>query len=187
MPFEIEKTPIKDVIIVKQKVFEDERGFFTEVYRQDLFTQLGLADTFVQLNHSGSVKNTVRGLHFQYDPPMSKLMRVTHGEAFLIAVDIRKDSPTLGKWFGINASQDANIQLLAPAGCARGFCVLSDFAEVQYLCTSIYNPKCETSILWSDPDVNIDWPVTEPILSEKDKNAQTLAEWLKKEESGSFK
>lgn len=187
MQVKIETTPIKDVVIVKPPVFEDERGFFCEVYRQDQFRELGIADTFVQLNHSGSVKNTVRGLHFQWEPPISKLMRVTSGEAFLVAVDIRKNSPTLGKWFGINASAKNRLQLLAPAGCARGFCALSDYAEIQYFCTNIYNPKGESGILWNDPEINIDWPATNPILSEKDENAQTLAQWLETDQSNCFK
>jgi dTDP-4-dehydrorhamnose 3,5-epimerase len=187
MQIKVEKTPIKDVIIVKPEVFKDERGFFTEVYRKDQFDELGLPADFVQLNHSGSVKDVVRGLHFQWDPLMGKLMRVTYGKAFLVAVDIRKGSHTLGKWFGVEVSDENKIQVWAPAGCARGFCVLSDRAEIQYLCTGIYNKNAESGILWNDPQINIDWPVNNPILSEKDKNTQTLAQWLQSKESNYFK
>lgn len=131
MQISIDQTTLDDVIIVKPEVFQDDRGFFTEVYRKDQFKELGLPSEFVQLNHSGSVKNVTRGLHFQWDPPMGKLMRVTNGSAFLVAVDIRKGSPSIGKWFGIEASVDNKIQVWAPAGFARGFCVLSEFAEIQ--------------------------------------------------------
>ena len=187
MQVKIEKTPIEGVIVVKPDVFEDERGFFMEVFRKDQFEEVGLPGNFVQLNHSASAKNVVRGLHFQWAPAMGKLMRVTSGTAFLAAVDIRKGSPTLGKWFGVEASVKNKIQLWAPACFARGFCVLSDSAEIQYLCTGIYNPKGESGILWNDPEIGIEWPVSDPVLSEKDKNAQTLAQWLETEESNQFR
>ena len=186
MEFTVEKTPIRDVVIVKPEVFGDHRGFFSEVYRQDKFKALGLPDVFVQLNHSGSAKDIVRGLHFQWEPPMGKLMRVTSGKAFLVAVDIRKGSPTLGKWFGIEASSENRLQVWAPAGCARGFCALSDFAEVQYLCSGIYSNKAESGILWNDPAIGIKWPTQNPILSQKDQSAQTLAEWLERSDSNFF-
>ena len=187
MPFKIEKTPIEGVIVVKPDVFEDERGFFMEVFRKDLFEQLGLPGDFVQLNQSASVKNVVRGLHFQWDPALGKLMRVTSGTAFLAAVDIRKGSPTLGKWFGLEASAENKIQLWAPPSFARGVCVVSDYAEIQYLCTGTYNPKGESGILWNDPEIGIDWSVSDAILSDKDKNAQTLSQWLERDESDHFK
>ncbi len=187
LPVNIEKTCIEDLIIVKPEVYEDERGFFMEVFRKDQFSELGLPCEFVQLNHSRSQKNVVRGLHFQWEPPMAKLMRVTSGAAFLVAVDIRKGSPTLGKWFGLEVSAKNKLQLFAPAGFARGFCVLSDFAEVQYLTTGIYNPACESGILWNDPAIGIEWPVGEPILSGKDRDAGTLAQWLDRAESDTFK
>jgi len=186
MQIKTETTPIKDVVVVKPEVFKDERGFFLEVFREDLFAETGLPSAFVQLNHSGSVRNTVRGLHFQWDPPMSKLMRVTRGEAFLVAVDIRRGSPTLGRWFGVNASAEDRIQLYAPAGCARGFCALSAFVEIQYLCTAIYNPGGEAGILWNDPAVGVEWPVKDPVLSTKDREAQTLEKWLQRTESSAF-
>jgi dTDP-4-dehydrorhamnose 3,5-epimerase len=186
MQLNIENTAIDDVKIVVPEVFEDERGFFTEVYRADQFKDLGLPENFVQLNHSKSAKNVVRGLHFQWEPPMGKLMRVTLGEAFLVAVDIRKGSPTLGKWVSVVVSEKDKRQVWAPAGFARGFCVLSEFAEIQYLTTGIYNNNCESGILWNDPELGIDWPVDKPVLSGKDEKAQTLAEWLQKPESDHF-
>ncbi len=187
MQISIQKTEIDDVVIVKPEVFQDDRGFFCEVYRRDQFVELGLPGEFVQFNHSGSVKNVTRGLHFQWDPPMGKLMRVPRGTAFLAAVDIRKGSPTLGKWFGLEVSEENKFQVWAPAGFARGFCVISDYAEIQYLCTGTYSSKAESGILWNDPEIGIEWPVKDPILSEKDHTAQTLAQWLEGEESNYFR
>lgn len=186
MNLAVRSTNIRDVVVVEHEVFEDQRGFFMEVYKQPQFAQLGLPDAFVQLNHSRSTKGALRGLHFQWDPPMGKLMRVTLGEAFLVAVDIRHGSPTLGQWVGIRASADSKLQVWAPAGFARGFCVLSEFAEIEYLCTSVYNAAGESGIRWNDPEVGIEWPVEEPVLSPKDEHAQTLAEWLMRPESRHF-
>ena len=117
---------------------------------------------------------------------MGKLMRVTVGSAFLVAVDIRKGSPTLGQWFGVEASDRNRRQVWAPAGFARGFCVLSDFAEIQYKCTGIYNSQAESGILWNDPDIGIRWPIADPVLSEKDNRARPLAQWLQSAESDHF-
>jgi dTDP-4-dehydrorhamnose 3,5-epimerase len=186
MNMTVVETHFRDVKVLKPDVFQDERGFFLEAYRRDQFRQLGLPESFEQENHSGSVRGVVRGLHFQWEPPMGKLMRVTVGTAFLVAVDIRHGSPTLGKWFGIQASAENRLQVWAPAGFARGFCVLSDFAEIQYKCTGIYNNKAESGILWNDPAIGITWPVTTPILSGKDGAAQTLAAWLARPESRTF-
>jgi dTDP-4-dehydrorhamnose 3,5-epimerase len=177
------------VVITHPDVFEDERGFFVEVFRADQFAELGLPTTFVQDNHSRSRKGVLRGLHFQWDPPMGKLMRVTVGSAFLAAVDIRKGSPTLGQWFGMEVSAQNKKQIWAPAGFARGFCVLSDYAEIQYKCTGIYSNLAESGILWNDPRVGIEWPVDDVsklVLSEKDKNAQTLDQWLASPASANF-
>lgn len=117
---------------------------------------------------------------------MGKLMRVTYGSAFLVAVDIRKGSPTLGQWFGLEASAKNKKQVWAPAGFARGFCVLSDFTEIQYKCTGLYNSGAESGILWNDPEIGIDWPVDNPVLSDKDSGAQTLAQWLATMDSNNF-
>jgi dTDP-4-dehydrorhamnose 3,5-epimerase len=182
----VETTPIKDLLIVVPEVFQDQRGFFLEVFRADLYPGVGLPSSFVQLNHSGSIKNTVRGLHFQWEPPMGKLMRVSRGTAFLVAVDIRKNSPTLGKWFGATLSDQDRRLVWAPAGFGRGFAVLSDFAEIEYLTTGTYNAQGESGFRWNDPDIGVAWPVSEPILSAKDSNAQSFSEWLKRPESNHF-
>jgi len=186
MKLEIESIHMGAVCVLKSEFFQDDRGFFVEEFRADQFKELGLPHQFVQENHSGSIKNVVRGLHFQWNPPMAKLMRVLGGTAFLVAVDIRKESPTLGQWFGVEISSNERRQLFAPAGFARGFCVLSDYAEIQYLCTGVYNPQGESGIRWNDPDVGLEWPVKEPILSSKDENAQLLSDWLKTENSDNF-
>ncbi len=178
MPFRIESEHLGAIKVIVPRVFEDHRGYFMETYRKDVFTELGIPYEFLQDNHSRSVKGVVRGLHFQWQPAMAKLMRVTVGSVFLVAVDIRKGSPTLGQWFGLEVSAENKRQVWAPAGFARGFCVLSDVAELQYKCTATYNPATEGSIRWDDPEIGIVWPVENPILSEKDAHAQTLAEWL---------
>ncbi len=188
MKIEIESEHLNGLVVLRHPdVFEDERGFFVEVYRADQFRELGLPTSFVQDNHSRSQKGVLRGLHFQWEPPMGKLMRVTRGSAFLVAVDIRKGSPSLGQWFGMEVSAQNKRQIWAPAGFARGFCVLSDYAEVQYKCTGIYNSKAESGIRWNDPDIGIQWPVADPVLSEKDRHAQTLKQWLNSSSSDNFR
>ena len=190
MKLTVRQTSLPDVLVVEHEVFEDDRGFFMEVYRADLFAEharLGLPSTFVQLNHSRSIRGVTRGLHFQWDPPMGKLMRVARGEAFLVAVDIRPDSPTLGRYESIIASERNRLQLWAPACFARGFCTLSDVAEVEYLTTGTYNSGAESGVRWDDPRIGIEWPVREPILSRKDAEAQSLAEWLERPEAQAFR
>jgi dTDP-4-dehydrorhamnose 3,5-epimerase len=187
MEIKIESKHLQDVAVLVPDIFQDSRGFFMETFREDQFKAHGLPYHFVQDNHSRSAKGVVRGLHFQWEPPMGKLMRVTQGSAFLVAVDIRKGSPTLGKWVGIEASAENRREVWAPAGFARGFCVLSDFAEIQYKCTGAYNNKGESGILWNDPAIGIQWPVANAELSEKDKKAQTLAQWLASPASENFK
>jgi dTDP-4-dehydrorhamnose 3,5-epimerase len=186
MGIRIESRHLGDLVVLVPEIFEDARGFFMETYRADQFKAMGLATEFVQDNHSRSKKGVIRGLHFQWDPPMGKLMRVTYGSAFLVAVDIRKGSPTLGKWFGTEGSAENKKQVWAPAGFARGFCVLSDFAEIQYKCTSIYNNKAESGIRWNDLKIGVDWPVKDPDLSDKDRQAQTLDDWLASPNSNFF-
>ncbi len=173
--------------VFQPEVFEDERGFFAEVYRKDQFVEYGIKEEFVQDNHSRSAKGVLRGLHFQWEPPMGKLMRVTSGEAYLMAVDIRKNSPTYGEWYGETVSAANKKMVYAPGGFARGFCVLSDFAEIQYKCTGLYNKNAESGILWNDPALGIKWPIENPTLSDKDKYAQTLAEWSLKPDSNLIK
>jgi dTDP-4-dehydrorhamnose 3,5-epimerase len=186
MEIKVESKVLGDIVVLVPEIFRDERGFFMETFREDQFRAKSLPTHFVQDNHSRSVKGVVRGLHFQWDPPMGKLMRVSQGTAFLVAVDIRKGSPTLGKWFGVEASAENRRQVWAPAGFARGFCVLSDVAEIQYKCTGMYSNKGESGIRWNDPAIGIEWPIREVSLSEKDRKAQTLAEWLARPESANF-
>ena len=187
MGMRIESRQLGDVVVLLSDVFRDERGFFSETFRADQFKELGLPHEFVQDNHSGSVKGVLRGLHFQWEPPMGKLMRVTRGAAFLVAVDIRKGSPTVGQWFGKEVSAENGLQIWAPAGFARGFCVLSDYAEIQYKCTGTYNHRCESGIRWDDPEVRVKWPLSDVALSEKDRNAQTLSQWMARPESDFFR
>jgi dTDP-4-dehydrorhamnose 3,5-epimerase len=186
MDIRVESRHLGEVVVLVPDVFQDSRGFFMETFREDQFKAMGLPYHFVQDNHSRSAKGVVRGLHFQWDPPMGKLMRVSLGSAFLVAVDIRKGSPTLGQWFGTEVSAENRRQLWAPAGFARGFCVLSDIAEIQYKCTGLYNSKAESGVRWNDPRIGVQWPVDEPSLSQKDSEAQTLDQWLNKPESDHF-
>jgi dTDP-4-dehydrorhamnose 3,5-epimerase len=186
MDIKIESRFLGDVVVLVPDAFRDARGFFMETYREDQFQAHGLPTHFVQDNHSRSAKGVLRGLHFQWEPPMGKLMRVTLGTAFLVAVDIRKGSPTLGKWVGVEASDENRREVWAPAGFARGFCVLSDVAEIQYKCTGLYSNKCESGIRWDDPEIGIEWPIRDVTLSDKDQKAQTLAQWLARPESSNF-
>ncbi len=187
MNIRIESRHLQDVVVVLPDIFQDSRGFFTEVYRADQFKELGLPTEFGQDNHSKSAKGVVRGLHFQWEPPMGKLMRVTVGAAFLVAVDIRKGSPTLGKWVGIEASAENRRCVWAPASFARGFCALVDGTEIQYKCTGIYNGGAESGILWNDPAIGIEWPLADVTVSDKDRRARTLEQWLATPESDFFK
>lgn len=187
MGFQIELRQLGEIVVLVPQVFEDERGFFLETYRADQFKALGLPHEFLQDNCSLSKTGVIRGLHFQWDPPMGKLMRVTYGRAFLVAVDIRKGSPTLGQWFGLEVSSENKKIVWAPAGFARGFCVLSDLAEIQYKCTATYNPQGESAIRWNDPQIGIQWPGSNWTLSDKDRDAQTLARWLASPESENLK
>jgi dTDP-4-dehydrorhamnose 3,5-epimerase len=178
MKMKIESRHLDDVVVLEPKVWEDERGFFLESFRADLFEELGLPTRWLQDNHSRSSKRVLRGLHFQSEPSMSKLMRVTLGTAWLVAVDIRRDSPTFGQWYGREVSAENKLHIWAPPDFARGFCVLSDHAEIQYKCTAIYNPSGEGAIRWDDPQIGIDWPIKDPILSTRDSSAPSLAEWV---------
>jgi dTDP-4-dehydrorhamnose 3,5-epimerase len=182
-----ESTHLGEIVVVAPQVFEDERGFFLETYRADQFKALGLPIDFVQDNHSRSRKGVLRGLHFQYNPPMGKIMRVTYGHAFLVAVDLRKGSPTLGKWWGTELSAENKKQMWAPASFARGFCVLSDWAEIQYKTTGLYNSSTDIAIRFDDPDISIEWPISNPQISARDQNAMPLAEWLKSSASDVFR
>ena len=171
------ETEIPDVKIINPKVFGDQRGFFLETYEQKRYQEmLNINLTFVQDNHSRSQKNVLRGLHFQKENPQGKLVRVVRGEVFDVAVDIRKDSSTYGKWVGVILSEDNKSQLWIPPGLAHGFLVMSDIADFEYKCTNYYDPNSERCLLWNDPTININWPITTPILSEKDRLGKTLQE-----------
>jgi len=164
---QVSKTPIDGLLTIEPKIFADPRGMFYEVYSENRYEEYGIP-CFVQDNHSVSKKGVLRGLHYQVNPGQDKLVRVTRGEVFDVAVDIRKQSPTYGKWWGLSLSETNNFQLYIPIGFAHGFCVLSESAEVLYKCSDYYSPENERGILWNDPDLAIDWPVKDPILSEKD-------------------
>ncbi len=186
MPFSVEATAIPEVRLVRPRVFPDERGWFLEVLRTDRFAELGLPTSFVQVNQSRSARGVVRGLHFQWDPPQGKLMRVVSGRAFLVAADIRPGSPTLGRVVTVEASADEPLLFWAPATFARGFAALSDTAEIEYFCTAPYNPAGESVIRWDDPTLGISWPVSAAVLSPKDAGAGTLRDWLARPESAAF-
>ena len=186
MPFEKVSDHLNGIIVIKTKEFFDERGSFMEMYRSDSFKEIGLPGSFVQENYSFSKRGVIRGLHFQWDPQMGKLMRVISGRAFIVAADIRKNSLTFGRWFGLKTSHEERLQVWAPAGFARGFCALSETVEIQYLCTGTYNQSCESGIRWNDKTLNISWPISDPILSPKDKDAQSLDDWIKNPNSDKF-
>jgi len=172
----ITQASIKDILIIEPRVFEDTRGFFMETYHRDRYLNSGIGQSFVQDNLSFSVQHTLRGLHFQFKNPQAKLIQVIEGEIFDVAVDIRPDSPTFGQWAGIKLSGENKRQVLIPAGFAHGFCVLSKTAFFSYKCSDFYNPEDERGILWSDPAVGIDWPVKNPIISEKDQQNPVLSD-----------
>lgn len=169
-------TEIPEVKIIEPKIFGDERGFFMETWNQKQFEEnvTGKLTRFVQDNHSKSKKGILRGLHYQTENTQGKLVRVVNGEVYDVAVDIRKSSPTFGKWVGVYLSEENKRQLWIPEGFAHGFYVTSDEAEFVYKCTDYYNPNFEHSIQWNDPVIKIEWPIgnSKPVLSEKDKNGE---------------
>ena len=186
MHLHIEPTHISDVRIVRRTAARDQRGSFVEQFRADAFAAAGLPLSVVQVNQSESRRGVVRGLHFQWDPPQGKLIRVAAGAAYLVSVDVRPGSPTLGEWHGVEMDATQDTQVWAPAGFARGFCALTDGCLVQYLCTGTYNPDTEGGIRWDDPELGIQWPLTDVILSEKDRGQPTLEEWLRRPEAVHF-
>ena len=175
MAFALKRLEIPGLVLIEPKVFKDERGFFMETYKTPDFAAAGIRDDFVQENHSRSSKGVLRGLHYQ-NPPFAqgKLVRAIRGEIFDVAVDIRKGSPTWGKWIGVVLSEENRDILYVPAGLAHGFCVLSKIAEVIYKTTNVYSAESEAGIVWNDEDLNIGWSVKEPILSEKDERWPSL-------------
>jgi dTDP-4-dehydrorhamnose 3,5-epimerase len=156
------------VLVLEPRVFRDQRGFFLETYRQDRLAEAGITDHFVQANQSRSVRDTLRGLHWQWKRPQAKLVRVVNGAIFDAVVDVRRGSSTFGKWCGVELSAENFQQLYVPVGFAHGFCVTSDVADVEYLCSDYYDAGGESGLLWSDPAIGIDWPTRWPVLSEKD-------------------
>lgn len=173
---QVTDTIIRDVKIIQPKVFGDERGFFLETFEQKRYQEmLNINLDFVQDNHSRSAKSVLRGLHFQKENPQGKLVRVVNGAVFDVAVDIRKSSPTYGKWAGVILSEQNKTQFWIPPGLAHGFVVLSDIADFEYKCTDYYDPTSEGCLIWNDPTVNIDWPIDfKPILSAKDQMGALL-------------
>lgn len=171
-------TTIPDVILIEPKIFVDDRGFFLEGYQKKSFSEAGIPFDFVQDNHSKSQQGVLRGLHYQIQQPQGKLVRVIFGEIFDVAVDIRKSSPTFGRWIGDYLSADNKRMLWVPAGFAHGFYVTSPTAEVLYKATDYYAPQWERSLAWNDPTINIDWPLNGkiPILSLKDEIGKFLEE-----------
>lgn len=176
---EFQKTSLEGAYLIKPKVFQDERGFFMETYSKKEFEEAGISADFVQDNHSMSVtKGVLRGLHFQKGGDVqAKLVRVTKGAVYDVIVDLRKDSPTFGKWEGFELSADNYNMLFVPRGFAHGFCTLEDYTEFQYKCDNLYAPESEGAIIWNDPTLKIYWPIENPILSKKDSEAQEFADF----------
>ena len=170
------KTKLQDCLIIKPKVFGDERGFFLEGYREDRYFDAGIKERFVQDNRSRSSQNVLRGLHFQKTKPQGKLVTVTDGEVFDVAVDLRPESDTFGQYEAVILTGENKLQFYVPPGFAHGFCVLSESADFQYKCTDYYDPSDESGLLWNDPVINIKWPIINPLLSEKDKIQPLLDE-----------
>lgn len=175
MPFNFKELLIKDVVLIEPIVYADSRGYFLEFYKRSEFVKFGITEIFIQDNHSRSQKGVLRGLHYQNTPhPQAKLIRCIKGEIFDVAVDIRKNSPTYKQWVGEILSEDNKAMLYIPKGFAHGFVVLSDIAEITYKVTEEFSPKHDASIRWNDPEINVNWGVDEPLISEKDENAPLL-------------
>ena len=174
---QIFETKIQGIKVIHPKVINDNRGYFFETFQKERYQKmLGINYEFVQDNYSRSFKNVLRGLHFQENNVQGKLLRVVQGEVFDVAVDIRENSPTFGQWVGMILSAENNKQLWIPPGFAHGFLVLSDIADFEYKCTNYYDPHSERCLLWNDPTINIIWPISNPILSDKDKLGKSLQE-----------
>lgn len=180
MKIKVTPTPLTDLLMIDVDYFADERGFFIETWHKKDFAKAGIDLEFVQDSHSKSKYQVLRGLHYQdMTAPMGKLLRCTQGAIFDVAVDLRVNSATFGKWFGVKLSSDNKKLVYIPVGFAHGFEVLSDWAEVQYKQTGYYTPSAEDTILWNDKDLGIDWPLKDPILSKRDRQGMSLGEYLK--------
>ena len=161
--------------LIEPQVFRDQRGFLLESYHEQRYVGAGIDSRFVQDNHSSSVKNTLRGIHYQSSPGQDKLVRVVQGRIFDVAVDLRPDSATFGKWQGVYLDAERHEQFFVPRGFGHGFCVLSDQAEVLYKLSSFYDPRVECTIKWDDPDLAIEWPLAAPLVSERDRGGESFA------------
>lgn len=177
--FKFIETPIKDLLLIETEVFADSRGSFQETFRKDAFTEAGIFVDFVQDNQSYSIRNVLRGLHFQMKKPQGKLVRVVLGEIYDVAVDLRRDSDTYGQWYGVHLSRENHQQLYVPPNFAHGFLTLSDEAIVLYSCTDYYDGQDQGGVCWNDPTLGIKWPLSgeQPLLSEKDANNQTFGKY----------
>ncbi|MBI3865419.1 MAG: dTDP-4-dehydrorhamnose 3,5-epimerase [Planctomycetia bacterium] len=169
-------TELQGIVVIEPKVFEDERGFFLETFHRPRFAAAGIDVEFVQDNHSRSRQGVLRGLHYQLTRPQGKLVRVVRGSVLDVAVDLRRSSPTFGRWFGCELSESNRRQVYIPPGFAHAFCVTSDVADVIYKCTEVYVPQDERTLLWSDPALGIKWPVANPIVSAKDERGVPLSQ-----------
>lgn len=175
MPKRLE-TGLEGLVLVEPEVYGDDRGFFVETFSREKWASLGIDVPFVQHNHSRSGQGILRGLHFQTSPGQAKLLRCPRGSIFDVAVDLRRGSPTYGQWEGHVLDDEKHRQLFVPVGFAHGFCVLSDVADVAYLVSSVYDPETEAGIAWNDPDVAVEWPVDDPLVSARDSEAPRLSE-----------
>lgn len=175
---QVETTPLEGLRIIHPRVFDDNRGFFFESYNAERFREAGIDIDWVQDNHARSVRDTVRGLHFQRGRGQDKLVRCVRGRVWDVAVDIRPDSPTLGQWYGLELTEENKTMFFVPVGFAHGYAVLSDEAEVIYKCSNLYDAKLESGFRWNDPDVGVRWPVEEPILSQRDLTSPSFAECI---------
>lgn len=174
---ELRPTKLRGLVVIQPTVHGDARGFFMEAFNKRALAEASIEHEVLQHNQSRSQKGVVRGLHFQWDRPLSKVIRVPRGRAWCVAVDIRHDSPTFGQWVAEELSEENKLVMYAPFGFATGFASLEDPTEVEYYYNAFYNQASESTILWNDPSLGIEWPIDDPILSERDKNAQTLEAW----------
>jgi dTDP-4-dehydrorhamnose 3,5-epimerase len=170
----VRETELPGVVLVEPRVFKDARGFFLESWHHARYEEAGIHGPFIQDNHSSSARGTLRGLHWQWRRPQGKLVRVVEGEIYDVAVDIRPEAPTFGRWVGVTMRAEDFTQIYIPPGFAHGFCVTSDIAQVEYKCTDYYDAEGERGLIWNDPDLAIEWPVADPLLSGRDSAHPTL-------------
>ena len=177
----IKKTPIDGFNIIEPKCYEDKRGFFLETYQEESYKAAGIMDKFVQDNQSRSIKDVIRGMHFQVNRPQAQIITIMRGSVFDVGVDLRQNSPSFGIWYGVELSDSGQRQVYTAPGIAHGFCVLSDYADLHYKVSRFYDPQDECGLIWDDPEVNIKWPITYPIIHSRDNSYMSLAELSKKQ------